>query len=79
MWPRETMARSGDIGGGIGSPQARQKSSGFAAEHCRLCGSEKHEVFGCRAVGGGDGGQRITGANAMWHTSGQVLGRCGRA
>jgi len=46
MWPRETTARSGDIGCGIGSPQAGQKSSGFAAEHRRLCRSEKHEVFG---------------------------------
>jgi hypothetical protein len=46
MWPRETTARSGDIVGGIGSPLAKPMSSGFAAEHRRLCRSEKHEVFG---------------------------------
>ncbi len=47
MWPRETTARSGDIGGEVGSPPAKPMSSGFAAEHRRLCRSEKHEVFGC--------------------------------
>jgi len=40
MWPRETTAHSGDIGGGIGSPPAKTKSSGFAAEHRRSCRSE---------------------------------------
>jgi dGTPase len=35
----ETTARSGDIGGGVGSPPARPMSAGFAAEHRRLCRS----------------------------------------
>ena len=34
-------------GGGFRSPPAKPMSSGFVAEHRRLCRSEKHEVFGC--------------------------------
>jgi len=51
--------------GGIELPPAKPMSSGFAAEHCCLCRSEKHEVFGCRAVGGGDGSERITSGKMM--------------
>jgi hypothetical protein len=47
MWRRETTAHSGDIGGGMKSPAAKPMSSGFAAEHRRLCRSEKLAVFGC--------------------------------
>jgi hypothetical protein len=41
MWPRETTARSGDIGCGIGSPRVEPMSSGFAAEH-RRCDEAKN-------------------------------------
>jgi hypothetical protein len=80
MWPRETTARSGDIVGGIESSPAKPMSSGFAAQHCRLCRSEKHEVFGCPR-----GWLRCQQSADAWrecnveHSRSGIAGRCGRA
>ena len=49
MWPREPTAHSGDIVSSIGSPPAKPKSSGFTAEHSRLCRSEKTKSLAARA------------------------------
>jgi len=80
MWPRETTARSGDIEGAIGSPPAKPMSSGFGAEHRRLCRSEKHEVFGCprgwvRSRQSADSGRQCD----VEHERSGVGERCGRA
>jgi hypothetical protein len=75
MWPRETTAHSGNIEAILRSPTAKPMSSGFAAEHRRVCGSKKHEVFGrllvntftnsCATVREPDCLRPITDAGAM--------------
>ena len=54
MWPRETTARSGDIVGGIESSPAKPMSSGFAAQHCRLCRSEKPRLAAATSLAASD-------------------------
>ena len=73
MWPRETTARSGDIGAAIRSPPARPMASRFAAEHCSLCRSEKREVFGCLRGGCCADSQAMPSASGMWNTKVEVL------
>jgi len=48
-------------------------ASSFVAEHCRLCRSEKREVFGCLRGGCSADSQPMPGASAMWNRNGQVL------
>jgi hypothetical protein len=62
--PRHPL--SGDIDGGVESSPARPMSSGFAAEHRRLCRSEKHEVWAARAGGCGACGIPILSTSVVW-------------
>jgi len=73
MRPRETTAHSGDIGSGLLSAPAETKSSGFEAEHRRLCRSEKREVFDCPRGWLRSLSTTRQFANAMLNTRAQML------
>jgi hypothetical protein len=73
MWPRETTARSGDIGEALDRHRqgqclrVLQRSTAVCAE------AKNMKSLAARTGSYGAGGQPMPGANATWNTNGQVL------